>query len=566
MQIFSYDETRRRAQGNRLRQFPSIAKGRARFLPYARPAIAGVDLPPNASFYVLGACFARNLERALGFAGQRVLSSPIGLGLPGSTAEQFQRYNVFNLDVALNELTWALTAMDSGACKALLPVAEKLADTQLNWTFAHDPEIALSFRQIYNKSYASVTDADVVILATGGIEQWFDKEEGIYINSMPGPVSDNLYPGRFELHRIGVDEAVCTLEKTIALIRTHSTKKPIFYIAVSPVSQPMVFSPEDILIDQFYAKVVQRQAVEQIVQADDRCLYLPALEAAMWTDFRYNYQETSMNHTTPNFGARIVADLLDACGVQDHEVKAHRALAHGIPMLEGGNTAGAIALCEEALVDDCIESGEVDALYVRALGKAHRHREAVEHIFRRLESEDFVPQMLEELVNIEGCIVSQAQKDAAVSVAIRHEWPVARLKAINVDGDADPVAEARSKLAVIANVLVGKDFDTAARLANDMLPHQSELGQRDRARLYQMLIRALLAVERGKQALEASLLIMRSDLRYEPAAFGAAERAVRLHASADQMEEVLAHLRPDFPEDKLANLERILLRLKRRSS
>lgn len=59
---------------------------------------------------------------------------------------------------------------------------------------------------------------------------------------------------------------------------------------------------------------------------------------------------------------------------------------------------------------------------------------------------------------------------------------------------------------------------------------------------------------------------MRSDLRYEPAAFGAAERAVRLHASADQMEEVLAHLRPDFPEDKLANLERILLRLKRRSS
>lgn len=566
MQIFTYENTRTRTRGNRFRQFPSVAKGRTRLFPYARPNFEGKHLGLDSNFFVLGACFSRSIERALSAAGRNVLSSPTDVGLPGTTAEQFQRYNIFNLDVALNELSWALTTTSSGAEVALLPLGDQLADTQLNWTFARDPETAKDFRNIYNKSYASIVDADAVIIATGGIEQWYDTHKKIYINSMPGPTSDNLYPGRFELHRIDAEEAESTLRKIVDLIRAHSKRDPIFHIGVSPVSQPMIFGPDDILVDQFYAKVVQREAVERLISSDDKCIYMPSLETAMWSDFQYNYLETSMNHTNANFASRMVSDLLEASGANDRRFKEFRALAHGVPMAEGGNTSGAISLCEEVIQEGPVGDGEVDSFYIRALVKAHRPDEALSHIFKRLRSGELISLMFSEIVRLGHGVISQDQKNEAINLALHYDVPSERLSTLKVFQPADPTFEARGKLAVIARTISAGDFNTASMLAEAMLPEQSILGPRDRARLYQMLIRCLLSTEKGSRALELSLHIMRSDLRHEPIAFGAAERGLRLHGNAGQLHDVLIELRQEFSAERLTNLERNLVRMQRRIS
>lgn len=557
-EVYSYAETRTRAQGNRYRQFPTLAKGRARFLPYARPEIKGPQISRDARFFALGACFARSLEKELQLAGRDVRSSPTGLGLPGSTTEQFQRYNIFNLDVGLNELTWALSSSTAGADKALLPLGETLADTQLSWTFAHEPDIAQSFRKIYNKSYAAVVDADVVLLATGGIEQWFDAEQGIYINSMPGPVADKLFPGRFELHRIGVQEAKSTLERTIELIRSNSNRDPIFYIAVSPVSQPMIFGPDDILVDQFYSKVVQRHAVEDVVNKVPGCYYLPALEAAMWSDFSYNYLENSMNHTNPNFAARMVASMLEASGADDVKFKEHHAKSHGQALLNGGGSSAALALCEEAFAVGSCQDPDLDALYIRALLKAHRRSEALRHAISRLETGTNITQMMREALSVGNGVITAEQIVLLIQIAEENGLPLEPISALKVKVDGKNTQSSRGRLSTIAEVMASKDYETVVRLANELRDEGGELSLRDQARLHQMLIRSLVAVEQLNEAVQVALAMMDSPLATEPVGFAAAEGVLRHFARGPDLECVLTKLRGGIPEEKLAGMEKAL--------
>lgn len=557
-EVYSYSETRARAQGNRFRQFPTLSKGRARFLPYARPAVKGPQVPADARFFAIGACFPRSIERELKFAGREVLSSPTGLGLPGSMTEQFLRYNIFNLDVAFNELNWALSSGSAGADKALLPLGETLADTQIGWTFAHQPDLAHEFRRIYNGSYSAIVDADVVILATGGIEQWYDNDQGIYINSMPGPVADNAFPGRFDLHRIGVEDAKSTLEKTIKLIRDHSKRDPIFYIAVSPVSQPMIFGPDDVLVDQFYSKAVQRLAVEDVVSQDAKCHYLPALEAAMWSDFSYNYLENSMNHTHPNFAARVVSDMLEASGADDLTFKEHKAKSHGIALMSGGGSSAALALCEEAFDAGSRQDAELDSLYIRGLLKAHRRDDAFQHAMTRLEAGINIPQMMRLALSTGNRVISSEQVVRLTEIAKENDLPVEPIAALKVKGAGAEAQNARAMLNTIAEVMASRDHETVIRLANEMLDAGVELQVRDQARLHQMLIRALVAVERVDEAVAIALAIMDTQIVDEPAGFAAADGVLRHHARGADLEALLPRLRKRIPSEKLVGLEKVL--------
>lgn len=433
---FTYDEVRKIAQGNRLRQFPTESKGRARLLPYARPRVERDPIALDAGFFALGACFARSVERELASMGRRVLSSPTGVGLPGSSAEQFQRYNIFNLDVALNELTWALEGDEDALEAALLPMGEQLADTQISWTFAHGPGTARTFRGIYNASYKRIADADVVFILAGGLEQWFDTRHGIYINSMPGPVAERLFPGCFELHRIDAQAARATIENVIALVRRHSRRNPHFILGVSPVFQPMVYGPEDALVDQFYAKVVQRQAVEDVLRSDPGTSYFPALETAMWSDFAHDYMPASPNHTTGNFAARVVSDLLDAAGATDLAFVEHKAKAHGTALLAGGDSAGAIALCEEALAAGSHQDLALDRLYLRALTASRQRARAFRHVLGRIQAGHNVSEFLKEAPAAGRGLATSGEKQFLRQAAMDRGLPV---------GPIDAMAEVREE-------------------------------------------------------------------------------------------------------------------------
>ena len=84
IRVSSYEEVSRLIAGNPLRNFPSQSKGRDRLFPVPRPRITTTrTIPPDASFFCIGACFARAVEESLTAAGRTVLSSKTGLGMPG---------------------------------------------------------------------------------------------------------------------------------------------------------------------------------------------------------------------------------------------------------------------------------------------------------------------------------------------------------------------------------------------------------------------------------------------------------------------------------------------------
>lgn len=63
IRVSSYEEVSRLIAGNPLRNFPSQSKGRDRLFPVPRPRITTTrTIPPDASFFCIGSCFARSIE------------------------------------------------------------------------------------------------------------------------------------------------------------------------------------------------------------------------------------------------------------------------------------------------------------------------------------------------------------------------------------------------------------------------------------------------------------------------------------------------------------------------
>lgn len=584
-EVFSFGEVRDRIKGNVQRQFPGFGKGRGRLLPYARPRIEPLPLTKESNIFVLGACFGRNLEKQFVSVGRRILSSPTNLGLPGSAAEQFQRYNIFNLDVGLNELRWALESDDAGSGQALLPIGDQMVDTQISWAFAHDPETARQFRSLYNGSYGAIRDADVVVILTGGVEQWYDRETRSYINTMPGPAADKAYPGRFELHRLDVADAARTLTDIIALVRRHSQRKPHFILAVSPVSQPMSYGPDDALLDQFHAKSVQRLATQQVIAADPGCTYLPALETAMWSDFKYTYMPKILNHTNGNFAGRVASDLMAAGGASDADFLRHRAFYHGRASMDGGNALDAIALFEAAAqsygasvmtgdeaaalsgeeIDDdqpVHEQGALDLIldqmHVEALCLAHRQADAFALVQSRIREGRHVAEMLALVPRVGMGIATEVERDALAAVARDHNLPARTIQSMILVGQLDAV-NLKKRFQTIYQVQNSGDSETAARLAEDLLSEGLDIPDRLLARIYQVLITALIAADRLPEAIEASMSVLQTPAALEASVYPQALRAVR-DGSLEQMLKALSLLEGRVPDDRLTVLRNAIRR------
>lgn len=378
MKIYSFEEVAQRMSGNRLRQFPGAQKGRNRLFPVPRPRI---DCPPSicdgSSFFVIGACFARSIEKGLKEAGRTVLSSQVGLGMEGSEEDQLTRYNVSGLDIAMNEIRWALDAHSVPNNASLMPFRGEILDLQLHWSFAHNEEKALKFRKIYNTSFKPITEADVIVLTLSNTRQWFDRHSRIYINTMPSGSMRDEYPGRFELHEFSGSDIACKITHMLDLIRENSEKLPSFLIGVSPVYQANSPSSGDALTDLFNIKAVLRSAVQEVCQQAEDVAYLPCLEAGVMSDFTYSYMPSSPNHAAPILAERVVADALHDMGVKDSRFEQYRARVFAETALMAGDFDSAIALCEPSIPKDEVADPALILIYTEALAKAKRSNEAM---------------------------------------------------------------------------------------------------------------------------------------------------------------------------------------------
>ena len=520
LKVYAPEEIRAVASKNKLRQYPGVKKGKSRLLPYARPQInTETTFPRDASFFVLGNCYGRNLEKALRRVGRTVLSSPNNLDLPGTAQEQFNRYNIFNLDVSTNEVAWAIDPGAQPIDDALIDVDGEWVDMQIHWTFAHDEASAKQYRKVYNTSYEGIKDADVIIISASGIEQWFDTETGLYMNGMPTNKMTKQSPGRFEFHRLDADACANSLRRFCDLARTTCKSDARILITISPVSQPSVHGPSDALIDQYLAKSLQRAACDVVCAEYDGVEYLPSLETAMLSDFRFGYQETSLNHTTQCLANRVVAEMLEKYeGKSDSQILMH-AIGHTEALIAAEDFETAVETAETVTLTDIRATDELNGFYVKALSAMKRHSDAVAYLSGRLleddvEDSDFVFPRLINLAKSHGSI---EQIDALIAYAEKmgrdtETLIVARAgKLARGTQTNDPAHAHRGVINSLAVALKANDNTTVIEGAIELLELGNGVSEVDQDRIVGFIVQALTRV--GQQSGAIEVLLDRLELR-----------------------------------------------------
>ena len=182
-------EAMARARANELRRYPAPKRDGERLYPLATPeSRPSFTISRDETIFAIGSCFARNVERALGEAGMRVMSREHDLGEIGDSLDDAANFfNKYSIHSVLNEITWALER-EKFPGKDILYTGGKGAwfDAQLGMArLEFDQETILEFRHKYLDAMKAVIEADVVILTLGYVETWYDRKLGLYLNVMP---------------------------------------------------------------------------------------------------------------------------------------------------------------------------------------------------------------------------------------------------------------------------------------------------------------------------------------------------------------------------------------------
>lgn len=444
----SLPQVAKTTHGNKLRQYPSPRKGKGRMFPFAQPRMTpGVSFAPGASVFVAGSCFARNIERALEFAGVPVLSSSEATDMPSPPGQIAKWFNKFNTDTVLNEMRWALDAQKGIAgghkrgSQALLEYEGEWSDMQIGWTFAHAKKQAKHYRRAYNAAFDGVASADVVILTAGSVECWYDAQDDLYMNAMvPGRVSD-LYPDRFELHVFGFAEAYAACQRVYDLLMNRPGKPPVLIFAVSAVAQPATYTGDDALVSNMASQAIQRAAVDAFVKDHPDVGYLPAYEACVLADRKFAYQDNTFNHTRQEVMDRAVADMLTTCqgpteGASALMVRGQVASLH---TAEDGAEAHKLA---EAHAADWGETAVLDPIRARAAFVAGESALALQLYLRAAQTPGVsTPSLVKTAFNL---AVQLGAKDAATGLVEQ---------AADLGLDAGSQAEMNEKLSAKAETM-----------------------------------------------------------------------------------------------------------------
>lgn len=551
MAIKSYkpDEIRAVVSKNRLRQYPGVNKGKERLLPYARPQIlTETSVPEDASYFVVGNCFGRNVEKALARAGRTVLSSPTDLDLPGSAQEQFNRFNIFNLDVSTNEIDWAINPNAKPLDDALIEVDGEWVDMQIHWTFAHDEAQAKQYRKVYNSSYAGISKADVVIVALSGVEQWYDTKTGLYLNGMPTKKMVEQSEGRYEFHRLDLDACVESLSRFCKVVKAYSEKDPLILVAVSPVSQPVVHTLTDSIVDQYLVKAIQRNAADIVCEASDRIEYLPALEAAMLSDFRYGYMRTSLNHTIQCLANRVVAEmLLKYEGESDGQRLLH-AVGHVEALLLAEDYDAAIETAEEVIGSSVGSTDELDQFYTKALIQSKRHGDALSYMIQRLLSGEVSDEqrVLFSVLNLASGHGTEEQLDLVEAFGQDRGLDVSQVEAVRqawanrkAAGGGGGKGQHSAEVAAIVALMKEEDNEAVVSGCLSLLNRKHELTAAEHDRVMNYLVHGLIRLGRQIDAISHLADHVATEEAPTPRRVQLLVNLARSHADAAMLDRVI---------------------------
>lgn len=312
IEIITAQEALNRGRTNREKTYPSPKRDAHRLHPFAEVASApSFRFDPDAKVFTAGSCFARNIERALRKMDYNIVSSDPDFYNPFPDRQPFHRFNKYTIHSIANEIEWALGDRPMDAKALLCPTKDGLyCDTQtLGDSLSAPLEEMVRFRETYNAKFATVADADVVMLTLGLVECWHDEATGEYLNRFPGMTALKSNPDRFTLHVLDYQDIYDGLVRTYDTIARHNDRFKML-VTVSPVPLDRTFRDSDILVANCYSKSVQRAAVEAFVQSHP-VDYFPSYEIVTLTDSAYAWGDQDYRHVRGEMVDRLMGRVLE---------------------------------------------------------------------------------------------------------------------------------------------------------------------------------------------------------------------------------------------------------------
>jgi hypothetical protein len=294
--------------------FPQSVRGRLAAgyaTPYVEPKFR---LNNDDSFFCIGSCFARVIERQLCYRNLNVTSmryrgelEEAQLGANGA--------NKFTTASMLNEVRWSL-AQERFPDEALVPDGDgyrdlQLADAALPVSLSRARERRIELSEYFGR----LSQADVVILTLGIVEVWYDRVAQLYLNITPTFEMTRRFPGRFTVHTSDYVENRARLTETLDLLSAHGRSGLRIILSVSPVPMHRTFTSPDALAANVYGKSTLRAVAGDIARERHDVDYWPGYELVTVTD-RNRAFAPDQAHVTEEAGEELVRSFAATFGLQ----------------------------------------------------------------------------------------------------------------------------------------------------------------------------------------------------------------------------------------------------------
>jgi hypothetical protein len=270
-------------------------------------------IPSNSTFFVMGSCFSREIERILEKNNLKMATKDFTLPLnlfnpdhtslytdlttPGKEYRVRSVLNKYSPHTMLDELNRTLLGfeyMDNGLIEV---VPNEWFDCQIKNLPNMSLESALFVRQQVEKTTKKIVESDVTILNLGFTETWFDATTGMVLNEAPFPFIIRSFPGRFKFFNSSCSQIVHSLTEIIQLVLAKTDNKMKFILTISPIPLGTTFTNMDVISANTFSKSVLRAAAQEVCDKFPCVDYFPCYEMIVTSPYHLTWKEDGLHPT-----------------------------------------------------------------------------------------------------------------------------------------------------------------------------------------------------------------------------------------------------------------------------
>ncbi|HHL42614.1 MAG TPA: hypothetical protein ENJ42_03255 [Hellea balneolensis] len=288
------------------------------------------QLSKKDSFFTIGSCFARGLEKTLCGKGLDVLSVSDKLADWRTSRENVtpqgatNRYNTASI---ANDFTWHATDSGHFPDHAYVQVTDELyCDPHMNPTLGSAPVAELKRRRlIWSEVFKTVLDADVVVLTLGMSEAWYDHKSELVCNSFVDARAVKRDRDRFSAVILSAQDNLHNLEAVHEILSQNGKPEVKIIVTVSPVPLIRTTTEHDIIVANQYSKSCLRTAAQEFADQHDNVAYFPSYEIAMFSNPELVWEPSDRRHVKGAFSMEIMKQFFNMyLGDMEFEKPKHK--------------------------------------------------------------------------------------------------------------------------------------------------------------------------------------------------------------------------------------------------